>query len=104
MLLSVIKKSNALGLKVIKEGRRQMLPLKIVSAGRGSRTSRNIDPSVGPGGSIPWEEGAKRQCSKRQVLREAKELLVRVAKPRISNHLNTWLGIVARSSRKRSRE
>lgn len=47
MLLSVIKKSNALGLKVIKEGGRQMLPLKIVSAGRGSRTSRNIDPGVG---------------------------------------------------------
>lgn len=44
MLLPVTKESNALGLKVIKEGDRQMVPLKMRSAGRGSGTSLNIDP------------------------------------------------------------
>lgn len=44
VLLTVTKESNAQELKVIKEGGRQMVLLKMKSAGRGSRTSLNIDP------------------------------------------------------------
>lgn len=55
---------------------------------------------LGPGGAVPREKGAKRQFSKRQMLREAEELLVHV-KPRKSNHLNAWLGMEARKSRKK---
>lgn len=43
MLVVVTKEGNALGLKVSKERGRQMVPLKMRSAGRGSRTSLNID-------------------------------------------------------------
>jgi len=44
VLLGVTKESNARGLKVFKEGGRQMVPLKMRSAGRGSRSFPNIDP------------------------------------------------------------
>lgn len=44
VLLIVTKGSNAQRLEVIKEGGRQMVLLKMKSAGRGSRTSLNIDP------------------------------------------------------------
>lgn len=44
VLLGVTEESNARGLKVIKEGGRQMVPLKMRSAGRGSRTSPTVDP------------------------------------------------------------
>lgn len=105
MLLGVTKESNALGLKVVKEGGRQMVPLKMGSAGRDSRTSPNTDHKCwGQVELSLGRKGQKRQFSKRQMLREAGVMLVHVARPRKNSHLNTWLGMEARSSRKRSRE
>lgn len=105
MLLDVTKESHALGLKVVKAGGRQMVPLKMGSAGRGSRVFPNRDHKCS--GQVELSlgrKGHKRQFSKRQMLREAGEMLVHVARPRRNSHLNTWHGMEARSSRKRSRE
>lgn len=105
VLLIVTKESNAHGLKVIREGGRQMVLLKMESAGRGSRTSLNVDPQCQGQVELSLRrKGQKGHFSKRQMLREAEEMLVHVAKPRKSNHLNTWLGMEARKSRKRSRK
>lgn len=101
MLLIVTKESNAHRLEVIREGGRQMVLLKMESAGRGSRTSLNIDPQCWGQVELSLRrKGQKSSFSKRQMLREAEEMLVHVAKPRKSTHLNTWLGMVPERAEK----